>query len=174
MRRMSKAPLRYLPSGAATRCPPLCHICQARQAASDHHRYIEESRQQAAQTEARRERNKRLKTVLAWSVILLCTGIVLARIPVLANLLQPQPPLRDGLQATDALTDACIRNLWRQSALLRQGKPPDINLVCPASRKPYRIVENGEDTIVSCPTPGRHGLAELAVTRNQPTPRVRK
>jgi uncharacterized membrane protein YqjE len=153
---------------------PLCHTCQALQAASDHRRLIAQSRVQVAQIEARRERNHRLRVILAWCVILLCTGIVLMRIPVLVNLLQSEQPIRNGTQATDALTDACIRNLWHQSALMRQGKSPDASLICPVSRKPYRIVEKGGNLTVACPHPDRHGLTELAVSRNRPTPRVRK
>lgn len=150
------------------------HTCQALTAAGNMNRNLEERRVRAAETAVRQKRKRFFWMAVGWVFILVCSGIVLIRIPVLAGVFQPEPPIRRGTYATDARTDACIHNLWRQSAIRRQGKPPDPTLVCPAGNRACRVMENGGNTIVMCPEPERHGLSELRVEKNRPAPKVKR
>lgn len=167
-------PLCAVCAGGQPAAAPLCHTCQALAAVHEMNRDREARQQRATGMAERKKRKKRLWIALGWVAVLVCAGIVLIRIPELTRAFRPESPIRRGAYATDAGTDACIRNLWRQSALLRQGKPPDPALVCPVSQRAYRVMANDGNTIVMCPEPGRHGLRELQVEKNRPAPRVRK
>jgi hypothetical protein len=92
------------------------------------------------------------------------------RIYTIAPMLQDPKPLRQGVAVTDSLTDKCIKQLWRFSKDLQEHNLPNILPVCPRSSEQYIVTEVTDDTVISCPTPGEHGLEELSVSLNSPIP----
>jgi hypothetical protein len=113
------------------------------------------------------EKNKRIALISLLGVVIL---ILLIRIYTIAPLLQAPKPIRQGVTATDSLTDECIEQLWRLSKNLQDGKKLNLLLLCPRSSRQYIITELTDDTIISCPTPEEHGLAKLTVSRRSPIP----
>jgi hypothetical protein len=115
----------------------------------------------------REEINRRnvLIGVLALTVLFL-----LIRIYTIAPMLQPPKPLRQGVTATDSLTDSCIKQLWMLSRNLQEAKMPNILPICPKSSKQYIVTELEDDTIISCPAPREHGLSKLTVSLSSPIP----
>jgi hypothetical protein len=97
--------------------------------------------------------------------------LVLAwRIAAFAPLLEPDKPLRHGTYETDELTDRCIEQLWKLSRQLQENSLPDGFPSCPKSGRPYVLTQEGENTVILCPTPGEHGLTRLSVSLNSPVP----
>ena len=113
------------------------------------------------------EKNKRIALISLLGVVIL---ILLIRIYTIAPLLQAPKPIRQGVTATDSLTDECIEQLWRLSKNLQDGKKLNLLLLCPRSSRQYIVTELTDDTIISCPTPEEHGLAKLTVSRRSPIP----
>ncbi len=106
-----------------------------------------------------------LISLLAFTVL-----ILLIRIYTIAPLLQAPKPLRQGVTATDSTTDKCIEQLWRLSRNLQDGQLPNILPLCPKSFRQYIVTELTDDTIISCPAPGEHGLEKLTVSLSSPIP----
>ncbi len=113
------------------------------------------------------EKNRRIALISLLAVIIL---ILMVRIYSIAPMLQAPKPLRQGVQATDSLTDSCIKQLWRLSRNLQDGEIPNILPLCPKSSKQYIVTELEDDTIISCPAPREHGLAKLSVSLSSPIP----
>lgn len=98
--------------------------------------------------------------------------IFLFRIYTIAPIFQSPKPIRQGVTATDTLTDSCIEQLWMLSRNLQDGKLPNILPVCPSSSRRYIVTELEDDTLISCPTPEEHGLAELSVSQSSVIPKA--
>ena len=98
--------------------------------------------------------------------------IFLYRIYTIAPMLQAPKPLRLGVKITDSVTDRCIEQLWILSRDLQENKLPNILPICPASSQQYIVSEVEDDVIISCPTPGEHGLKELTISLSFPIPRA--
>ena len=113
------------------------------------------------------EKARRIVFISLFTVTVL---ILLIRIYTIAPLLQAPKPLRQGVTATDFLTDKCIEQLWMLSRDLQEDKLPSILPLCPKSSRQYVVTELSDDTVISCPTPGEHGLAKLTVSLNSPIP----
>ena len=113
------------------------------------------------------EKTRRIALVSLLAVIVL---ILLIRIYTIAPMLQPPKPLRQGVAVTDSLTDKCIEQMWRLSKDLQEHNLPNILPICPKSSRQYIVTELTDDTIISCPTPGEHGLAKLTISLNSPIP----
>ena len=113
------------------------------------------------------EKNKRIALISLLGVAIL---ILLIRIYTIAPLLQAPKPIRQGVTATDSLTDECIEQLWRLSKNLQEGKKLNLLFLCPRSSRQYVVTELTDDTIISCPSPSEHGLAKLTVSRRSPIP----
>ena len=106
-----------------------------------------------------------LIVILALTVVFL-----LFRIYTLAPMFQAPKPLRAGATQTDALTDECIKNMWRLSRDLQNKDLPNVLPLCPKSGRQYIVADLEDDTLISCPTPGEHGLEKLSVSLNSPIP----
>jgi len=115
------------------------------------------------------EKNRRIALIGVLAVTIL---ILLVRIYTIAPMFEAPKPLRQGVKVTDALTDKCIEQLWKLSRNLQDGKLPNILPLCPKSSKQYIVTELTDDTIISCPTPSEHGLAQLIVSLSSPTPKA--
>jgi hypothetical protein len=113
------------------------------------------------------ERNKRIALISLLSIVIL---FLLFRIYSIAPMLQAPKPLRRGVAATDSLTDKCIEQMWALSRDLQGNKLPDILPSCPKSARQYVVTELADDTIISCPDPGEHGLSKLTVSLSSPIP----
>jgi len=113
------------------------------------------------------ERNKRIALASLLGVTIL---ILLIRVYNIAPLLQAPKPLRQGVTATDTLTDKCIAQMWMISKDLQEGRSLNLLLLCPRSYEQYIVTELTDDTIISCPTPDEHDLAKLAVSLRSPIP----
>ena len=98
--------------------------------------------------------------------------ILLYRIYTIAPMFQAPKPLRLGVKITDSVTDRCIEQMWILSRELQEKKLPNILPICPASSQQYVVSEVEDDVIISCPTPGQHGLKELIVSLSFPIPRA--
>lgn len=110
----------------------------------------------------------RRKTLI---ILLVVIGVILLfRIYTIAPMFQAPKPLRLGVKFTDSLTDRCIEQLWVLSRDLQEKKLPKILPGCPSSSEPYILKELEDDTIILCPTPEQHGLAELSVSLTLPIP----
>lgn len=113
------------------------------------------------------EITKRKVILILLSFIIL---ILLFRIYTIAPMLQSPRPIRLGVSVTDASTDKCIEQLWILSKNLQDGDLPHILPVCPSSSKQYIVTELEDDTLINCPAPEEHGLAELSVSLSLPIP----
>ncbi|MCK5533915.1 hypothetical protein KAI68_02275 [bacterium] len=119
-------------------------------------------------------KNKNWKNVLI-CLFFICMGLNAILIPQMINSLKGNKVIRKGVIKTDKQTDNCIKNLWQISRMLQEGKLPPGNLVCPVSKKVYLVKEDGENIIVFCPTPSRHGqgkFKQIKVSRSSPIPEV--
>jgi CheY-like chemotaxis protein len=134
-----------------------------------------EQRERGAARESREQKRERRRKVI------LLTGIG-ACLLIIAFQLSPfsprgigglrQRPARFGPMATDSKTDQCLNNLWEIARMLQEGEELDPSLKCPASGKPYKVSFERGKIIVRCPTPGRHGVSELLVSKDPPIPEV--
>jgi len=109
-----------------------------------------------------------------WGVVVIGLGVMAYQSPDLISVLKEDRPLRNGTYNTDAKTDDCIRNLWKVSKLLQEGKLPGENLVCPASKKPFIIAKETGDVVARSPNPELYGFKEIRVSKKRPVPEVVK
>ena len=110
-----------------------------------------------------------------WIILIVCIGITFFQVPKLISTLnKEEKPLRRGTFDTDERTDECIRNLWQISRLVQEGKMPEDDLVCPASKKPYEVVKTEEDVIVRSPNPELYGFRDIRVSKKNPVPEIVK
>ena len=109
-------------------------------------------------------------------IILASISVIAIRAPKVISVMKEQKPIRNGTYETDSKTNQCIKNLWKISRLLQEGKLPEKDLVCPVSQKPYvlRTIEGDGDIVVTCPNPELHGFKEIRVTKTYPCPEVIK
>lgn len=105
-------------------------------------------------------------------ILVLLTFVLSWRAYAVAPLLKPDQPLRLGTYNTNAKGDRCINNLWQLSAALQQGGLPEDRPRCPSSHRAYEVRQGDADTVISCPTPGDHGLESLTASLAQPIPRA--
>ncbi len=83
-------------------------------------------------------------------------------------------PLRQDPYNTDVVTDQIIWNLWQISRLIQGGKLPDDTLVCPASKKPFMVIQTKMDIIVRSPNPELYGFKDIRVSKKNPVPEIIK
>ena len=115
---------------------------------------------------------EKIQRRILWGALAVITLIFILRIAAIAPVFQPEKPLRNGPSNTDRLTDRCIEELWKLSKQLQENTLPESFPLCPASGRPYVLVQEGEDTVILCPTPEEHGFVRLSVSRNSPAPLV--
>ncbi len=149
---------------------------QAAQAALDDFKAAETERlQESKARKAGKEKKKKLWVAGQWLFLVICAGTIVFQLPqVMAALNQVEKPLRHGTFQTDALTDDCIRQLWRVSKLLQEGKLPPAELLCPASKKAFIVQKTSRDIIVRSPSPEIYGFKDLVVSRRKPVPKIIK
>jgi hypothetical protein len=147
---------------------PLCRECSfelEQMALKPGGKKVEIEEEKAPLTPDEKTRRIALISLLAVTVL-----ILLIRIYTIIPMLQPPKPLRQGVIATDSLTDKCIEKMWRLSKNLQEDKLPNILPLCPKSSRQYIVTELTDDTIISCPNPGEHGLENLTVSLSSPIP----
>ena len=115
---------------------------------------------------------EKIQRRILWGALAVITLIFILRIAAIAPVFQPEKPLRNGPSNTDRLTDRCIEELWKLSKQLQENTLPESFPLCPASGRPYVLVQEEEDTVILCPTPEEHGFVRLSVSRNSPAPLV--
>ena len=86
--------------------------------------------------------------------------------------LEPDRPQYRGAKDLDSVSEACIENLWKITRLIQDGALQWPKMNCPATGQPYRIVHKSGDTEVSCPSPGKHNVSRMWVSRKSPVPEV--
>lgn len=124
---------------------------------------------QAADQAAR----SRAAKILRWAVLVICLGVIVVQMPKVIDAIDAEEkPLRIGPADTDAVTDQCIRDLWRISKRLQDGKLPADAMRCPASGQPYQVVRTADDIIVRSPRPDLYGFKALRVSKRHPVPEV--
>jgi hypothetical protein len=131
--------------------------------------------QERASKEHKKNEKKRMWVIGQWAIVAICVAIVAYQMPALISAVKSEEkPIRRGTQDTDPQTDQCIKNLWRASRLIQEGKLPDSTLICPASNKPYAIVRTDEDIIIRSPNPELYGLKDIRVSKKNPIPELVK
>lgn len=122
-----------------------------------------------------KEKRKTIRIALQLLLLLASIVVIIFQAPsLISSISRESKPLRHGTFETDKLTDACIQNLWKVSALLQQGKLPDKKLLCPASQKPFNITETDGDIVASSPNPELYGFKAIRVSKRKPVPELIK
>lgn len=107
-----------------------------------------------------------------WAIFIICAGITLIRIPAFQRAFHAPKPIRVGAYETDARTDACIQNLWQAAKILQERRVPGRELVCPVSGESYKIIKDGNTTLILCPNPEKHRLKNLRLSSKSMVPEV--
>ena len=115
-------------------------------------------------------REEKIQRTILFGALAVIILILVWRFTAIAPLLHTDRPLRNGTYETDELTDQCIEQLWILSKQLQENRLPDGFPLCPKSARPYVLVQEEDDIVIHCPTPGEHGLNRLSVSRNSPVP----
>jgi len=143
---------------------PYCSRCMVELA----EQYVPET---SDMSKLKRIRKSRVGVTLLWITLFACISIIAIQVPKLISVfIKEEKPIRYGPYSTDAQTDQCIKNLWRISKLLQEGKLPGKDIVCPVSKKPYVVASIGGDTVLRCAKPGLHGFKEIRVSEKDPMP----
>jgi hypothetical protein len=134
------------------------------------------TRQQKKTSKEQKKSKKEKKLIIGqWVLIIILVGIILYQTIALISVSgTDEKPLRKGIWNTDIQTDQCIRNLWKISRLIQDGKVSDNNQVCPASNKPYVIVRTDDNIIVRSPNPELYGFKDIRVSKKKPIPELIK
>jgi hypothetical protein len=131
--------------------------------------------QEKVSKEQKKNKIKTGRIISQWVVLIVCIGIILYQIPMLISAANPDvKPLRKGPYNTDALTDQCIRNLWQVSRLIQEGTLSHDTIVCPASKKPFMVIQTKMDIIVRSPNPELYGFKDIRVSKKNPVPEIIK
>lgn len=135
---------------------------------------VAERDRQTEQKAARKGISRKIITLAQYVLIIVGLVIIAFNTPKILRVFEDEKPLRQGDYETDAVTDQCIRNLWEISKLLQEGKLPKDDILCPASKKPYEIIETASDVIVRSPDPGLYGFRDIRVSKSRPVPELIK
>jgi hypothetical protein len=146
---------------------PLCRDCIFE---LDQHARKSGGRVIVEETTAPLTREEKIRRTILWSALAVIILILVWRFTAIAPILQPDKPLRNGTYQTDELTDRCIEQLWVLSKQLQEKRLPDGFPSCPRSDRPYVLVQEEDDIVILCPTPGEHGLTRLSVSYKFPVP----
>jgi len=123
----------------------------------------------------KRVTESRIVRALLWIILFICISVIAIQVPKLISAFtKEEKPIRYGTYSTDTQADQCIKNLWRISKLLQEGKLPGKDIACPVSQKPYTVVIMEDDSIVRCPNPELHGLKEIRISKKVPRPEVKQ
>ena len=146
---------------------PYCSRCMVELA----EQYVPET---SDMSKLKRIRKSRVGVTLLWITLFACISIIAIQVPKLISAFKEDKPIRYGTSSTDAQTDQCIKNLWRISKLLQEGKLPGKDIVCPVSKKPYVVTTIEGEVVVRCANPELHGLKEIRVSEKNPMPELIK
>lgn len=156
----------------------MCSRCIALTAAQDvtdgMERRVQERERKEETQEARIARKRRIRIASQWSVIVMGLMLIAIRMSAITDSFKEEKPLRAGTYETDAKTDQCIKNLWKIAKLLQEGKMPEKEFFCPASKKPYIVIEEEGDVLVRTPHPELYGFKEIRVSMKRPVPELIK
>jgi hypothetical protein len=115
-------------------------------------------------------REETIQRTILWGALVAIILILVWRFMAIAPLIQPERPLRNGTYETDHLTDLCIEQLWKLSKKLQENSLPESFPLCPESGRSYLLLQEEDDIVIHCPTPGEHGLTHLSVSLRSPVP----
>jgi len=147
----------------------------ARDAADSIDQRLEEKQRKAEMLEERNRLRKTLRSALQWGLIIIALCVIIYQLPgLISSFKKNDKPLRIGTYKTNAVTDECIRNLWKTAKLLQEEKLPGPDLVCPAGKKPFIISHENGDLVARSPDPGLYGFREIRVSKLRPVPEVIK
>jgi hypothetical protein len=156
----------------------ICSRCLVLEAAGDASRGIDD---RLVKKEIRLDQKaalklKRRKVILGveYGLIIIALVIIAVQAPGLLKVFEDEKPLRHGTYETDSRTDQCLRNLWEISKMLQQGELPGDDIVCPASGKPYEIIQRDSDIVVRSPNPELYGFRDVRVSKLKPVPELVK
>ena len=156
----------------------MCSRCIALAAAHDvtdgMERRIEERERKGKTKEARKERKRKIRVAFQWAIVVMGLMLIAIRMSDITASFKEEKPLRDGTYETDAKTDQCIKNLWKMARLLQEGKMPEKDILCPASKKPYVVIKEEGDIVVRSPHPELYGFKEIRVSKERPVPELIK
>jgi hypothetical protein len=156
----------------------ICSRCAAMKAAQEAvegiDQRLDEKESKKQEQDLRKKRKSKIWVVSRWAILAVCIAIIVIQIPKLMSTFEEEKPIRYGTYSTDARTDQCIKNLWRISKLLQEGKLPGKDIVCPASKKPYVVTEIEGDVVVRSPNPQLYGFKEIRVSKKKPVPELIK
>jgi hypothetical protein len=109
-----------------------------------------------------------------WVIAAVSIAVIAVQIPSIRASLAARPSLHAGVDVEDAGTQACIDELWKVSALVRQGASAEtlarLPLTEPLTHARYAVTREGDALVVACPNPTRHGLTRLRITDAAPMP----
>jgi len=108
----------------------------------------------------------------AWVALVLSLLFLFYRVQIDYQVFKPAQPHRLGTYETNAGTDKCIEELWQISRMMQDGKLTETMPLCPVTLKSYVMVKTDENTVITCPNPGEHGIENLYVSRKSPVPVV--
>jgi hypothetical protein len=140
---------------------------------------IEQAEKYIKETASEVPRIKRLRETTAGKVFLAliiftCLIIIAYQYPRIISFFGEKKPVLTGAYVTDTVTDACLKNLVQLVNELQQGKDKTTSiLVCPASGKTYMII-TGPNPEIHCPNPEIHGFRDLAISKNNPVPELKR
>jgi hypothetical protein len=147
----------------------------ARDAADSIDQRLEKKQRKAEMIEDRKSFKKTLRSALQWGIVVIGLGVIAYQVPVFVRASKnDNKPLRNGTFETNAVTDECIRSLWKVARVLQEEKLPGPELICPASKKPFIITHEDGDVVARSPNPGLYGFREIRVSKLRPVPEVIK
>ncbi|MEX2470396.1 MAG: hypothetical protein WD396_11625 [Pseudohongiellaceae bacterium] len=107
------------------------------------------------------------------AIVIVCCLFIAFRIafslssnaPLSAPQIQAQETQRNRIEE-------CMLVFWEVAGLLRDGRTPQSGMRCPGTAAPLQISNVDGDIVVRHPDPQSLGLADIYVTRSNPTPIV--
>lgn len=117
-------------------------------------------------------KKKAAVAVIQWILLIGFSVAIIVNSVVLIKLYLRERPREAVVPDLPISAEICRSNLTDLSRLLASGKLPSDSTVCPASGLSYKVTILSGDTVVSCPTPEKHGLKALRVSSRNPAPEV--
>jgi len=151
----------------------MCPKCAALSALDDIQAETDVRVEAKEQKDVSAKRKKMRVRALEVAVIIVAVAVTIYQLPaVVGALTKEEKPIRQGTYETDGQTDDCIRQLWKISKLLQQGKIPGGDSRCPASDRAYRIEKTPNGLVAHCPNPDEHQFSDMRVDARNPVPKL--
>ncbi len=110
-----------------------------------------------------KSRKHRFPSIFKWLILAVCIGIIAYNLFILSRLfIFKEETFKEPTVDKDAVL--CMANLEEIKELLKKGESPGDTFVCPVSGLAYKIEISGNDTIIFCPNPEKHGFKQLKIS----------